>query len=685
MTGPCRLEFSIGPVQGFVAQSRRTRDLWASSFLLSHLAETAMHQLAPHRGTLLVPSPQALAAQARHDFGTLPNRFIANFTDTQSATQAAQAAAAAVRQRWQAVADAVWTQSLEGLVDSAPDLTAHTRVIWDRQVLNFWELSWVVASPTRSSHLQAARKNWRTSPATVEPGDHCTMMHDRQELSGWIRSVSRDDRTRQDHFWATLREKLGQLDLADDERLCAIALIKRLFPKTEVQKQLFPDRPKPIAHTNWPSTAFIAAIPWLKDVASNSACQNAAAAYADSVQQHAGDSFGERHSKIPALAKLRKQGNSGRFLELDGNFFQKNALANPNVTPLKTTAPDSANTPATDATTRQQLAQKLTELCRTAKSHPSPFYALLLMDGDSMGRLLAGARDHIDNGETSVSDALHVFSTNVSQIVGNHLGVTIYAGGDDVLAMLPIQTALACAMQLADEYRGAFMNCLKNETISRHATLSGALVYAHYRTPLQQLQKTAHHLLDNVAKDATGRDSLAIAVYKSSGITAQWAAPWDHIRTQDTSASPNNIIDAVLHDINGTPHHPASNTHPASRAEFSTSFLYNVRERFSALTDSALTCPGEFGTLAPELTENNNDLLTSVLLADFLRGKARQHNAASPESARTAIQQLLKLCQRVTRSSEAAAATIQVDTNTLGIDGALLVRFLASEASKDAE
>jgi CRISPR-associated protein Cmr2 len=684
MTGPCRLEFSIGPVQGFVAQSRRTRDLWASSFLLSHLAEIAMHQLAPHRGALLIPSPQALAGQARHDFGTLPNRFIANFADTQSATQAAQAAAAAVRQRWQAVANAVWTPFLEGLVVSAPTLTTHTRTIWDRQVLNFWELTWVVAPATISSHLQAARKNWRTTPATVEPGDHCTMMHTHQELSGWIRSVSRDDRTRQDHFWATLREKLGQLDLADDERLCAIALIKRLFPKDDVQKQLFPDRPKPIAHTNWPSTAWIAAIPWLKDVASNSECQNAAAAYADSVQQHAGDSFGERHSKIPALATLRKQGNTGRFLELDGNFFQKNSLANPKVTPLKTTASDTADASATDAKTRQQLAQELAELCLTANNSPSPFYALLLMDGDSMGKLLAGERDHSDNGKSSVSDALHVFSANVSQIVGNHLGVTIYAGGDDVLAMLPVETALACAMQLADEYRGAFTNRL-DAAFSRHATLSGALVYAHYRTPLQQLLKTAHHLLDDVAKDATGRDSLAIAVYKSSGITAQWAAPWGHIRTPDTSASPNNIIDAVLQDINGTPHAHAPNTPSPSRAEFSTSFLYNVRERFSALTDSALTRPGEFGTLAPELTENNNDLLTSVLLADFLRGKARQHNAASPDSPRTAIQRLLKLCQRVTRSSESAAATIQVDTNTLGIDGALLVRFLASEASKDAE
>ena len=36
------LDLSIGPVQSFVAQSRRTRDLWGSSYLLSYLAAHAM-------------------------------------------------------------------------------------------------------------------------------------------------------------------------------------------------------------------------------------------------------------------------------------------------------------------------------------------------------------------------------------------------------------------------------------------------------------------------------------------------------------------------------------------------------------------------------------------------------------------------------------------------------------------
>ena len=36
------LNFSIGPVQGFIARARKTRDFWAGSFLLSYLAGQAM-------------------------------------------------------------------------------------------------------------------------------------------------------------------------------------------------------------------------------------------------------------------------------------------------------------------------------------------------------------------------------------------------------------------------------------------------------------------------------------------------------------------------------------------------------------------------------------------------------------------------------------------------------------------
>lgn len=724
MNNKYRLQFSIGPVQSFVAQSRRTRDLWSSSFLLSHLAATAIDVVKGAGGQLVLPHHDSASGQSGHSFGTIPNRFISDFdgATVDEAMERAKAAACeaktALLDEWRKIADAVWDAFVSD-VASQPTISDGTRTIWERQIESFWEISWVVGSVDEAGTLLAARKNWRTTPATVEPGDHCTMMSDRQELSGWIRSMEierkrRGDENRQDEFWKRLRIRLGMLDLDEDERLCAISLIKRLFPK--VSKATIG---RDLNQTNWPSTAYIAAIPWLVRVAEAPATRSDASTYGDRVLQLAKNSLGERFSTIPKLNDLKNQGQTGKFLNLDGNFFQRAAMANEKVTPFEK-LPEGID----DAPARRALQKQFGELCEAVNEKPSAFYALLLMDGDSMGALLGEARKSESDAEAKASKALSNFSRGVPDIVGKHLGVTIYAGGDDVLAMLPVEGTLNCAMELAEIYRTAFKDTL-NESISNLATLSGAIVYAHYHTPLRDVLRTAHHLLDEVAKDATGRDSLAVAVYKSSGITAQWSAPWDHIREVGENAKAENIIDALIADLSGDSDSRGSLREPmldrgaihdhaagSHSAEFSSGFLYNVRERFAALTDRALTKPGEFGRLSPELTGQSADagsdlaktdgLLKSVLVADLMRGKQHQMDGPDqrdlPESARheakrkrseEAVNRLLKLSQRVTRHRVDGSAPPTFESipepDTLGIDGALLVRFLAVDGKEDSE
>ena len=90
-----RLHFTIGPVQTFVAQSRRTRDLWASSYLLSHLADVAMTAVEKAGGTIVLPSREKQVEQGtpgpatavKH--GRWPNRFIAIASDSKGIAKAA--------------------------------------------------------------------------------------------------------------------------------------------------------------------------------------------------------------------------------------------------------------------------------------------------------------------------------------------------------------------------------------------------------------------------------------------------------------------------------------------------------------------------------------------------------------------------------------------------------------------
>ena len=89
------LHFSLGPVQGFVAQARRTRDFWAGSFLLSYLSGRAMDHIIQNGGEVVFPSvkderrtrPHCRRPTHRNGstvkdapiIGSLPNRFQLGF------------------------------------------------------------------------------------------------------------------------------------------------------------------------------------------------------------------------------------------------------------------------------------------------------------------------------------------------------------------------------------------------------------------------------------------------------------------------------------------------------------------------------------------------------------------------------------------------------------------------------
>jgi CRISPR-associated protein Cmr2 len=129
------LHMSIGPVQTFVAQSRRTRDLWASSYLLSFLAASAMHG-AVRAGAKLV-SPQLrgnklwrwLTERATElpSTGSVPNQFTLAAKTHEDAVRLATLARAEFAAAWNKVAGAVWKQFVAEIVPaknlaSAPSL-----------------------------------------------------------------------------------------------------------------------------------------------------------------------------------------------------------------------------------------------------------------------------------------------------------------------------------------------------------------------------------------------------------------------------------------------------------------------------------------------------------------------------------------------------------------------------------
>jgi len=81
---------------------------------------------------------------------------------------------------------------------------------------------------------------------------------------------------------------------------------------------------------------------------------------------------------------------------------------------------------------------------------PNPYYALLIADGDNMGKLIDSKRSPEEHRK--LSDLISSFAIDAPMIIEKHAGACIYAGGEDILAYLPLQNALACVYELHERF-----------------------------------------------------------------------------------------------------------------------------------------------------------------------------------------------------------------------------------------
>ena len=633
--GATRLDVSIGPVQGFVSQSRRTRDLWGSSYLLAFLSAHAMRGANEAGGEIVHPvvenDPLYRWVRGRGtgdapSVGTVPNHFVVKLRG--DARPAAEAAAAALNASWKRVCGAVWEQFVDDLCSAGNG----TEAIWERQVRTFWEVSWTAGPWSETAHLLARRKHWRSKLPPEEPGDKCTMMHDLQELSGHVRARSGGQ---QGEFWKRMRQRLGSLDVRDNERLCAVAFVKRLFPKVASLALGWE-----VTATHWPSTVYVGAVPWIRRVvetAPDQACE-----YAEAVRGNASsDVFPMQHPPFSGLSAAA----AGDFHKLDGNYLHREYVTNERLCPLSGGGASGE---------RDRLAKLLSAIYdatdRKGRRLGSPpmFYALLLADGDRLGKLVERL------GGPVVSHRLESFTDKVPCIVKAHDGVTVYAGGDDVLAMLPVQDALSCANDMAAEYRKSFAATdAENE-----ATISSAVVLAHVRLPLQSVLAEAHTLLDDVAKDGNGRNSLATAVVKPGGKHCQWVTSWSRPAAGGSNAV-SQIDDLIqfLGDSDGEP-------------GLSGALVYRLRQTLVAICDWDRWEPGTWG-----------DVPAGIDVRPFLEAEIAHSLDVRTNGAGTRAAGLTARVYSLLRQSHST----DDKSSGIGIDALLLARFLADPEQQEAE
>ncbi len=137
-----------------------------------------------------------------------------------------------------------------------------------------------------------------------------------------------------------------------------------------------------------------------------------------------------------------------------------------------------------------------------------------------MGRAIDALGD-LDR-HRQLAGALVRFADGCRDLVEQHAGSLVYAGGDDVLALLPLHTALDCARALRRQFHEALRPVFPPS--ADVPTLSVGLGIGHHLEPLRTVRELASQA-ERLAKDG-GRDSLAIVASKRSGATLSVAARW---------------------------------------------------------------------------------------------------------------------------------------------------------------
>jgi CRISPR-associated protein Cmr2 len=310
---------------------------------------------------------------------------------------------------------------------------------------------------------------------------------------------------------------------------------------------------------------------------------------------------------------------------------------------------------------------------RTKAGSPPIYWALLAMDGDRMGEFLRCVQQSTPRIETRlVSEAMNEFAQRrVPEIVAESDGRLIFAGGDDVLAMFPLTVALSAANRMRLAFREVFQTWYTTHAAAtdfqqdKLPTISAAIVYAHYQTPLGRVIEAAKTLLKRWAKARADRDAVAIQRFLRGGTSETCAYKWNEGREDVTSRLAHTI--GLIKD---------EKDRPVALADRS---AYNLRHFAWMLGPNGYPFSGDaahrrdfLASLLRKSRLGDEDVEPTASPSDDLAPRERQ---SSELMSRT--QRLLDLCDSDVAASP-ATRSVKLSTDTL-----ILARFLAGEGREE--
>ena len=489
--------FSLGliPVQEWIAQARRSRDLRAGSAFLCHLMARTLAALAQEGAEILLPrEPPGISFAALADLRQalaapygIPNR-ASGYLDAADREDAARRLDATTHSALCAAWDGFRNDFLRPSGKAGPwevdfwrrlaePLAAYRRATPEGEDCPFSFVWAALPAPfpreDRKGNLRAVERLYgdvkRTRPVRPALPGHaigkCNQCGAREAIGptgsfeswrDWYRELGRD------LPWVArgIRFDAG-------ERLCYVCLAKRAAGYAE--------------GLSFPSTGDVAARPWIARAESDA----------------------ELAEKLERLRKT-EAGRADLARALRGSKRELAGLLAQDAYKIQEEIREHI---------RANPKLGLTEI-------PPGYLALLVFDGDDMGR-------RVREDPEGVPIAMAEFAGRARELMGEHRGEIFYLAGDEGLAMAPAESALALALALRKAFGAAF---------GEEITLSLGIAYFEHSRPMAGAIRAARAVLEKAkALDIGGqrKDGLGVTVATASGnlwsLAERWGPFWDRL------------------------------------------------------------------------------------------------------------------------------------------------------------
>jgi CRISPR-associated protein Cmr2 len=498
---------SLGPVQGLIAQARRTRDLWFGSFVLSELSKAAAMAIAESGSA-------ALVFPAFSDRVDLEPEYMVRRDDKSKPASVANKIVALVHAGHKPREVAV----------KARDAARNHLVDWGMKEV-FDKRVELVDRDTRAAALEQLETLLEIRASWAEITADCSYKDARQiaerELAArktlhvfqpWKQERRGCFKSSLDGARPTVLKEKGrhggewtEYRIGLREELDAIGLLKRTGGKTDQfipvpnvgiaawldRACKFPKELSQIVEACKPFQRVRASLPWVEAFP-----YDAQVMLPERWEPYFLDHYVREPRPTPEVVREHVQ---------KARAFGKNAV--------------------------QPLLDKI--------GLPYPYVACLVADGDGMGPCIDALAEQGWERHRKLSEALTEFARDSAHRIverSGHRGVLIYAGGDDVLAFVCVQDALACARELKDSFQETLREVLgRGGPTVPLPTLSVGIGIGHVMQSLGRLLELGRQA-EKLAKTPgpaertlgqSERNALALILEKHSGTTWSVRLPWD--------------------------------------------------------------------------------------------------------------------------------------------------------------